>query len=151
MKIPDNLEEEIEEVMESGKIEELTAVSNKIGVSEYKADLLDELDISLYTLNSAMDKDPSLWIEYDSDEYYYYTDIQATIYGRVSKICREFVDADYPDSYGDFTGLTFWGIADEDTWLSKYSDYRLNRIDYPLLFDAVTREKKLSYEMFTDF
>ena len=112
---------------------------------------ITELDISLYTLNSAMDKDPSLWIEYDSDDYYYYTDIQATIYGRISKICREFVDNEYPESYGDFTGLTFWGVADEDTWLSKYSDYRLNRVDYPLLFDALTREKKLSYEMFTDF
>ena len=42
MKIPDSLEEEIEEVMDSGKIDELTAVSSKIGVSEYRADLLDE-------------------------------------------------------------------------------------------------------------
>ena len=36
------LEEEIEEVMDSGKINELTAISSKIGVSEYRADLLDE-------------------------------------------------------------------------------------------------------------
>ena len=35
-------EEEIEEVMESGKLEELTAVNDKIGVSEYRLDLLDE-------------------------------------------------------------------------------------------------------------
>ncbi len=42
MKIPDNLEEEIEEVMDSGKINELIAVSNKIGISEYRQDLLDE-------------------------------------------------------------------------------------------------------------
>ena len=42
MKIPDSLEEEIEEVMDSGKIDELTAISSKIGVSEYRADLLDE-------------------------------------------------------------------------------------------------------------
>ena len=42
MKISDSLEEEIEEVMDSGKIDELSAVSNKIGVSEYRADLLDE-------------------------------------------------------------------------------------------------------------
>lgn len=42
MKIPDSLEEEIEEVMESGKLDELTAVNEKIGVSEYRADLLDE-------------------------------------------------------------------------------------------------------------
>ena len=41
-KIPDSLEEEIEEVMDSGKIEELTAVSNKIGVAENREDLLDE-------------------------------------------------------------------------------------------------------------
>lgn len=42
MKIPDSLEEEIEEVLDSDKIEELTAPSNKIGVSEVREDLLDE-------------------------------------------------------------------------------------------------------------
>ena len=42
MKIPDELEEEIEEVMDSGKIDELTAVNEKIGVSEICIDLLDE-------------------------------------------------------------------------------------------------------------
>ena len=42
MKIPDELEEEIEEVMDSGKIDDLTAVNEKIGVSEIKTDLLDE-------------------------------------------------------------------------------------------------------------
>lgn len=42
MKIPDELEEEIEDVMDSGKIEELTAVNDKIGVSEVRTDLLEE-------------------------------------------------------------------------------------------------------------
>lgn len=42
MKIPDELEEEIEEIMDSGKIDELTAVNEKIGVSEIRTDLLDE-------------------------------------------------------------------------------------------------------------
>lgn len=42
MKIPDELEEEIEEVMDSGKIDDLTAVADKIGVSEVCIDLLDE-------------------------------------------------------------------------------------------------------------
>ena len=42
MKIPDSVEEEIEEVLDSGKINELTAQSNKIGVSEIREDLLDE-------------------------------------------------------------------------------------------------------------
>lgn len=42
MKISDELEEEIESVMESGKIDKLTAVGDKIGVSEIRTDLLDE-------------------------------------------------------------------------------------------------------------
>ena len=42
MKIPDTLEEEIEEVMESGKLDELRAVGDKVGVSEYALDLVDE-------------------------------------------------------------------------------------------------------------
>lgn len=42
MKIPDSLEEEIEEVMDSGRLDELTAVNEKIGVSENREDLLDE-------------------------------------------------------------------------------------------------------------
>ena len=41
-KIPDSLEEEIEEVMESGKLEELTAINDKIGVSENREDLAEE-------------------------------------------------------------------------------------------------------------
>ena len=42
MKIPDTLEEEIEDVMESGKLDKLTAVNEKIGVSEYCLDLVNE-------------------------------------------------------------------------------------------------------------
>ena len=42
-KIPDEVEEEIEEVMESNEFDELlTAVSHKIGVSENREDLLEE-------------------------------------------------------------------------------------------------------------
>ena len=41
-KIPDSLEEEIEEAMESGKIDEIKAVNDKIGISEYRQDLIDE-------------------------------------------------------------------------------------------------------------
>ncbi len=42
MKIPDSLEEEIEEVMDSGKLDEFTAVNDKIGVCENREDLLEE-------------------------------------------------------------------------------------------------------------
>lgn len=42
MKISDEIEEEIEEVMDSGKIYELNAISDKIGISENREDLVDE-------------------------------------------------------------------------------------------------------------
>lgn len=42
MKIPDELEEEIEEVMDSDKLNNFSAVNDKIGVSENREDLLDE-------------------------------------------------------------------------------------------------------------
>ena len=42
MKIPDEIEEEIETILDSNQIEKLTAPSNKIGVSENREDLLDE-------------------------------------------------------------------------------------------------------------
>lgn len=42
MKIPDSIEEEIEEVLESGKLAELTAHPSKIGISENSEELVDE-------------------------------------------------------------------------------------------------------------
>ncbi len=42
MKIPDELEEEIEEMMDSGKLDNFTAINDKIGVAEVRQDLLDE-------------------------------------------------------------------------------------------------------------
>ena len=42
MKIPDEIEAEIEEILDSGEVEKLTAKGSKIGVSEVREDLLDE-------------------------------------------------------------------------------------------------------------
>ncbi len=42
MKIPDEVEEQIEEILEAGNFDELTAHSSKIGTSEYREDLVDE-------------------------------------------------------------------------------------------------------------
>ncbi len=41
-KIPDEIEEEIEEVMDSGKLEELRAVNEKVGVSEIKTEYIEK-------------------------------------------------------------------------------------------------------------
>ncbi len=42
MKIPDELEEQIEEIMDSEQLNDFNAVNDKIGVSEVRQDLLDE-------------------------------------------------------------------------------------------------------------
>ena len=42
MKIPDELEEEIENIMDSGKLDDFTAINDKIGISEIRTDLIDE-------------------------------------------------------------------------------------------------------------
>ena len=42
MKIPDEIEEEIEEMMDSEKLDDFTAVNDKIGTAEVRTDLLDE-------------------------------------------------------------------------------------------------------------
>ena len=42
MKIPDEIEEEIEEVMDSGKLDDFSAVNEKIGIAENCEDLIDE-------------------------------------------------------------------------------------------------------------
>lgn len=42
MKISDTIEEEIEEIMDSGKLNDFTAVNEKIGISEVREDLIEE-------------------------------------------------------------------------------------------------------------
>lgn len=46
------------------------------------------------------------------------------------------------------TGVTFWGVADNNTWLSHY--VVKGRTDYPLLFDAEYQPKK-AFEAVMDF
>ena len=44
MKIPDSIEEEVEEIMDSGKLNEFTAVNENIGVSEITEELINEYE-----------------------------------------------------------------------------------------------------------
>ncbi len=56
-KISDELEEEIEEVMDSGKINELRAVNDKIGISEYSLELMDKyIDFFKEIFSDSMNK-----------------------------------------------------------------------------------------------
>lgn len=45
------------------------------------------------------------------------------------------------------TGVTFWGIADDNTWLSEFSS---GRKDFPLLFDT-NHQPKLAFQAVMDF
>ena len=57
MKIDDSIEEEIEEIMDSDKINELNAPHNKIGVSEICFDLIDEYaNFFMETFKNTFDK-----------------------------------------------------------------------------------------------
>ncbi|OPX44075.1 endo-1,4-beta-xylanase B [Ruminiclostridium hungatei] len=92
---------------------------------------ITELDISLFRFDdgTAYEKAPAELIE-----------LQAERYGRIFELLREYKAL--------FTGITFWGIADDDTWLS-YFPFR-DRKNWPLLFDDQHRQKK-SFENITNF
>lgn len=62
-------------------------------------------------------------------------DAQAKYYGDLFSIFREYKDI--------ITGITFWGVADDFTWLD---DFPVNgRKNWPLLFDEKLQPKKALY------
>jgi endo-1,4-beta-xylanase len=89
-----------------------------------------ELDVSVYTSNS--------------DPQSAYTDNlaqkQSIAYGRYFDAFRTFKDA--------ITGVTFWGLADDYTWLDNFPV--AGRKNYPLLFD-VNLDPKPAYFEAIDF
>jgi len=65
---------------------------------------------------------------------------QAEKYREVFKVLREKSDK--------VTSVTFWGVADNKTWLSNY--FVKGRTDHPLLFDSEYQPKEAFYAI-TDF
>jgi len=95
-----------------------------------------ELDMSLYVPG----------ITYTSDQYYTaatFTDAlknqQAERYAQFFALFRNYRSV--------ITGVTFWGIADDNTWLSEFSSMRK---DFPLLFDT-NHNPKPAYWAVIDF
>jgi len=91
---------------------------------------ITELDVSVYTSNS----DP---------ESAYTTGValkQAVAYGRFFRAFRDYKD--------DITGITFWGLADDYTWLDNFPV--AGRKNYPLLFDEYYNPKQ-AYFTVIDF
>jgi len=83
-----------------------------------------ELDMSVYRWGDDSSL-PSLPPDRES--------LQAKMYGELFKVFRE------EGAAGKLTGVTFWGIADNDTWLDDFPV--AGRTDWPLLFDAQLRPK----------
>ena len=110
-------------------------------IQEYAALGLDvhitELDISIYTRDYTS-SDESRWFTEDelSDAY------QEMLAARY----KEFFDMFRANS-DLISNVTFWGIADDNTWLSEFSS---GRPDHPLLFDKNLMAKEAFFAI-TDF
>ena len=87
---------------------------------------ITELDFSVY------ESDGDSQFDYLSDELAL---LQAEAYGKVMQICRENSDI--------VKGVTFWGGADDKTWLDDFPVK--NRKNYPLLFDEFV-DRKPAYD-----
>lgn len=61
-------------------------------------------------------------------------ELQAARYGALFRVFREEAAA------GNLAGVTFWGIADDHTWLDDFPVK--SRKDWPLLFDSSQKPKK---------
>lgn len=89
---------------------------------------ITELDMSLYKPD----------VKYDPRQFYTAATFtpeleakQAERYGQFFELFRKY--------HEKITGVTFWGIADDATWLSHFSS---GRQDFPLLFDLQHQPKK---------
>ncbi len=97
---------------------------------------ITELDVSLYIGGT----------QYEEEDFYtedtFTTDIerqQAERYRDLFALFRK-----HRDVIGN---VTFWGVADDDTWLSEFDS---GRTDFPLLFD-VDHEPKAAFDAVMDF
>jgi endo-1,4-beta-xylanase len=81
-----------------------------------------ELDMSLYIPGITYTPDMFYTVQTFTDDL---KNQQAARYAQFFELFRKYKDV--------ITGVTFWGIADDNTWLSEFSS---GRQDFPLLFDV---------------
>jgi endo-1,4-beta-xylanase len=102
-------------------------------INEYAALGLDvhitELDISIYTRDYGSD-DESKWFTSDTPNEEYQNKLAARY--------KEFFDM-FRRNASKIKNVTFWGLADDNTWLSEFPS---GRPDQPLLFDRHLKPKK---------
>lgn len=88
---------------------------------------ITEMDVSVYTSNSSAQ---STYTDGIAQQL-------ANAYGRYFIAFREYRDY--------ITGVTFWGLADDKTWLDNFPVQ--GRKNYPLLFDTSLNPKKAYFEI----
>ena len=110
-------------------------------IQEYAALGLDvhitELDISIYTRDYTSD---------DKSRWYTGADLNEEYQNRLAARYREFFDM-FRRNADKIQNVTFWGIADDNTWLSEFPS---GRPDQPLLFDKHLKPKK-AFDAVMDF
>jgi endo-1,4-beta-xylanase len=97
---------------------------------------ITELDMSLYIPGIMYTPDTFYTAATFSDEL---KAKQAARYGEFFALFRKHSDV--------ITNVTFWGVADDNTWLSEFSS---GRKDFPLLFDDAHQPKE-AFEAVTGF
>ncbi len=110
-------------------------------IQEYAALGLDvhvtELDISIYTRDYGS-SDQSRWFTGDA--------LTDELQDKLAARYREFFEM-FRRNADKIQNVTFWGIADDNTWLSELSS---GRPDHPLLFDRQLQPKK-AFHAIMDF
>ena len=92
-----------------------------------------ELDLSVYSPGVKYTPEQFVTLETFSDEM---QARQAARYAEFFALFRKHAKV--------ISGVTFWGIADDNTWLSEFSS---GRKDFPLLFDVKHEPKKAFYSV----
>ena len=102
---------------------------------------LTELDLSIYAWQEPGIKPFDEKLEQE----------QADLYGGIFRILRQY-STPWKEGAGVVTGATFWGVADDYTWLDSQNQAgggsSADRKDYPLLFDIYHQPKKAFYAVF---
>jgi endo-1,4-beta-xylanase len=89
---------------------------------------ITEMDVSLYIPG----------VTYTSDMFYTTATFTDALQTQQAERYRAFFDL-FRAHKDVITGVTLWGIADDNTWLSEFSS---GRKDFPLLFDVNHQPKK---------
>lgn len=95
-----------------------------------------EMDVSLYIPG----------ITYTQDTFYTLATFTDALKAKQAQRYRDFFEL-FRKYKGTITGVTLWGIADDNTWLSEFSS---GRKDFPLLFDT-NHNPKPAYSAVVDF